>query len=63
MRRREFIGLVFLTATGGAALAEPSGRISRVAVLMPNVSSISRGAFDRALRDLGWIDGRNVQIE
>jgi putative tryptophan/tyrosine transport system substrate-binding protein len=65
MRRREFIALLFLTANGcvGAALSQPSGHIPRVAVLMPNVSSISRGIFDWALRDLSWIDGQNVRIE
>jgi putative tryptophan/tyrosine transport system substrate-binding protein len=69
MRRREFIELLFLAATGWprAASAETSPRISRIAVLMPygegETSDSTRSAFEQSLRDLGWIDGRNVRIE
>ncbi|SRR5712691_2601226 len=69
MRRREFIELLFLAATGWprAASAETSPRISRIVVLMPygegGTSDSIRSAFEQALRDLGWIDGRNVRIE
>ena len=69
MRRREFIELLFLAATGwpGAASAQTSPRISRIAVLVPygegeTLDSL-RSAFEQSLRDLNWIDGRNVRIE
>ncbi len=69
MRRREFSALLFLAATGRphATSAQTSPRISRIAVLMPygedQTSDSIRSAFEQALRDLGWIDGRNVRIE
>ena len=69
MRRREFSALLFLAATGRphATSAQTSPRISRIAVLMPygegEVSDRTRSAFEKSLRDLGWIDGRNVRIE
>jgi ABC-type uncharacterized transport system substrate-binding protein len=68
MRRREFIGLVFLAAIAPrAASSQPSRRISRIAVLMPygegGTADLIRSAFEQALRDLSWVDGRNVRIE
>jgi putative ABC transport system substrate-binding protein len=70
MRRREFITLV-----GGAALASTSGahaqrgeRTRQVSVLLgvpendPETKSRVR-AFQLGMRDAGWINGRNVQIE
>lgn len=69
MRRREFIELLFLAATGwpGGASAETSPRISRIVVLMPygegQTSDRMRSAFEQSLRDLSWIDGQNVRIE
>jgi putative ABC transport system substrate-binding protein len=70
MRRREF-----LYALGGAASAWPlaaqaqqSERMRRIGVLMnltaEDAESQDRNAnFLQALRDLGWIDGRNVRID
>ncbi len=72
MRRREFIKFFFLGTIGWprAAMAQRSGHPPSIAVLTPyekagkNVfTPISRGAFDQALRALGWIDGQNVRIE
>ena len=70
MRRREFITLL-----GGAALtlpltvrAQQAERVRRVGVLLaldekdPETNSRVR-AFRLGMRDLGWIEGRNVQIE
>jgi putative ABC transport system substrate-binding protein len=71
MRRRQFITLI-----GGAAAAWPlmahaqqTERIRRVAILMgggtaddPELQARAR-AFVEALRQLGWVDGRNVRIE
>ena len=70
MRRREFITLL-----GGAAAAWPlvaraqqSDRMRRVSMLLGlaenDPEAISRvKAFRLGMRDLGWIEGRNVQIE
>src|SRR6516165_4060962 len=70
MNRREFITLL-----GGAAAAWPLAaraqqgeRMRRIGVLMSlgaddSESSRRLTAFVQALRQLGWTDGRNVQIE
>src|SRR3954447_18055758 len=69
MRRREFIGLV-----GGAAVwptiarAQQPERMRRVGVLMnlaaEDAESKERAAnFLQALRNLGWVDGRNMRID
>jgi ABC-type uncharacterized transport system substrate-binding protein len=69
MKRREFIALI-----GGAATmplmaqAQQSERTRRIGVLMPFPKDNSEGqkriaAFLQELRQLGWIDGRNLQIE
>ena len=70
LRRREFIFTL-----GGAAAAWPlaaraqqDGRLRRVGVLdslTPDdpVGQARNAAFLQGLRQLGWIDGRNVQID
>ena len=67
MRRREFIALL-----GGAAVAWPvsgraqqPGKVYRVGFLWdsPAVFAEAIEAFRRGLRDLGWIEGRNIAIE
>lgn len=72
MRRREVIGLL-----GGAAMslfkplaarAQQDGRVRRIGVLQVqgqnDPDAAARGeAFRQALQRLGWIDGRNVQID
>jgi putative ABC transport system substrate-binding protein len=70
MKRREFITLL-----GGAAVAWPlvaraqtAERMRRIGVLMGVTtddpeSQVRIAAFLQGLRQLGWIDGRNVQIE
>src|SRR5262245_4466867 len=70
MRRRDFFGVL-----GGAAAAWPiaaraqqPGRMPRIGVLMNTAANNSVGqarisAFQQRLQQLGWIDGRNVQIE
>jgi putative ABC transport system substrate-binding protein len=70
MQRREFITLL-----GGAAAAWPlaaraqqTERMRRIGVLLaartddPDYQAWV-GAFRQALQELGWIDGRNVQID
>jgi putative tryptophan/tyrosine transport system substrate-binding protein len=63
LRRREFIALI-----GGAAAAWPlaaraqqSGKIHKIGYLSPSLPSpvIRRPLFD-ALRELGWIEGKNI---
>src|SRR5258708_32519713 len=68
MRRREFIA-----GLGGAALAWPlTARAQpeprRVGVLMSNRDGDAEGqarvaAFRDALREAGWIEGRNLRLE
>jgi putative ABC transport system substrate-binding protein len=70
MRRREFITLL-----GGAAAAWPiaargqqSERMRRIGVLSPLAADDPEGqariaSFLQALQQLGWTDGRNVQID
>src|SRR6476660_407122 len=69
MRRREFFSIL-----GGGrivrkmtAQSQQPDRTRRSAVLMPygegEISDSIRRAFEQALRDLGWINGRNIQIE
>src|SRR5215468_2855065 len=69
VRRREFITLL-----GGAAVcplaarAQQGDRVRRIGVLMPNDENDPEqkrrlSAFTQALADLGWADGRNVQMD
>jgi putative ABC transport system substrate-binding protein len=71
MKRREFISFL-----GGAAAAWPlataraqeSGRVRRVGVLLALFDSDPEGqpriaAFQQELENLGWTEGRNIQIE
>jgi putative tryptophan/tyrosine transport system substrate-binding protein len=70
MRRREFIA-----ALGGVAVAWPRGtqaqqaeRIRRVGVLMMVAPSDLEGqarlnAFEQAIQERGWVNGRNVRID
>ena len=70
MKRREFITLL-----GGAAVAWPLAaraqqgqRVRRIGVLMGLVASDPEAqsrvaAFEHALRELGWVKGRNLWIE
>ena len=69
MRRREF-----LTLLGGAALSpiavraqQPTG-MRRLGVLLADVEGDPQAvaelaAFEKALRDFGWADGRNIRID
>jgi putative ABC transport system substrate-binding protein len=70
MRRRDFIG-----AIGGAAAAWPIAahaqqpeRMRRIGVLMPGAaddpeSKARIAAFQQALRDFGWSEGRDVHLD
>src|ERR1700759_1199605 len=66
MRRRVFLvyGLC-LAGIGPHARARSAGDLPRVAILSPN-SANSRGLtfwFLEALRDLGYVDGRNIRLD
>src|SRR5271170_2666076 len=69
MRRREFIaGLAGTAAWPLAARAEQPNRARRVGVLMNVVQEDPGGpadvmAFRQGLTELGWIEGRNIDIE
>jgi putative ABC transport system substrate-binding protein len=69
MRRREFITLVGGAAAWPlAARAQPRDRMRRIGILMGLPASDSEGqrwlnSFIQALRELGWRNGTNVQID
>jgi len=70
VRRRQFIGMLGCAAAGAplAAWAQPTARLRRISF----VSAVAENdaqvrswivGFERALDDLGWSKGRNVEIE
>jgi putative ABC transport system substrate-binding protein len=69
MKRREFMTLLGgLAAWPCAALAQPRERMRRIAVLRTGVADdrfvqAQLAAFRDGLRKLGWIEGRNVNID
>jgi putative ABC transport system substrate-binding protein len=70
MKRREFIALVGGVAAAWpfSASAQQSDRVRRIGVLMSLAvtdpeSQERKIAFEQGLKELGWIDGRNVRIE
>jgi putative tryptophan/tyrosine transport system substrate-binding protein len=67
MRRREFITLFGGTAAGWplAARAQQPGKLPMIGFLGATASIESQrvAAFVQRLRELGWIDGRNLAIE
>jgi putative tryptophan/tyrosine transport system substrate-binding protein len=70
MKRRDFIALLGgATVTWPLALqAQPAERVRRVGVLIPLAiddpeAKARIAAFQQGLEQLGWIDGRNVQID
>ena len=69
LRRRDFIvGLGGAPAWSLAARAQQADRVRRIGVLMSGDENDSEGkrrysAFTQALADLGWTDGRNVQMD
>jgi len=70
MGRRQFIRLIGSAAAVWplAALAQPSDRVRRVGVLMVDAESDPEGqssatALRQGLEELGWVGGRNLQID
>ena len=70
MRRREFITLLGSAAAAWplAARAQQPERMRRIGALMylaaddPDSPTLV-AAFARGLQELGWVEGRNIQIE
>ena len=68
MDRRTFIGVVAgrLLAVPLAAEAQPAGRVYRIGFLGNSMAALEAnlvGPFREGLRDLGYVEGRNVLIE
>jgi putative tryptophan/tyrosine transport system substrate-binding protein len=70
MRRREFTSLLCgaTVAWSVAAHAQQTERLRRIGVLMSSAESDPEGqsavaAFRKELRKLGWIEGRNIEID
>lgn len=67
MRRRElFTGIGGAVAAWSlAARAQQTGKVARIGYLGANLAAqpIQPEAFRQGLRDLGWIEGRNIAIE
>ena len=66
VQRRDFlIGAGAILAASLAAEAQQAGKIARIGHLSPNMAARIHlyGAFLQGLRDLGYVEGRNVVIE
>src|SRR5215831_5338411 len=69
MKRRTFISLLGSGAAWPlAARAQQAERVRRIGVLMSRAADDPQGqarlaAFQQALQQLGWSDGRNVRID
>jgi putative ABC transport system substrate-binding protein len=70
MKRREFITLLGGGAAGWplVARAQQSGAVRRIAVLLPAAAGVADfqpriAAFLERLQQLGWTEGRNLQID
>jgi putative tryptophan/tyrosine transport system substrate-binding protein len=64
-RRDTVLALLALGAAPFAAEAQQAAKVARIGYLSPNVASSPalRDAFLQGLRDLGYVEGRNVVIE
>jgi putative ABC transport system substrate-binding protein len=64
-RRNAVLALLALGASPHVAKAQQAGKVARIGYLTPNLAASPRlrDAFVRGLRDLGYVQGRNVVIE
>jgi len=62
MKRREFITLLAVGAWPVVARAQQPTKVPRVGVLLVSGPE-PLGPFREALRDLGYAEGKNIQIE
>jgi putative ABC transport system substrate-binding protein len=65
MRRRDLIAGLLVAAATGRALAQQARKVPRVALLTTSSppGSPAIDAFVQELRDLGYVDGRDIMIE
>ena len=65
LRRNFLIAVGTLLAAPLAAEAQQAAKVARIGYLSPNLAASPhlRDAFLQGLRDLGYVDGRNVVIE
>jgi ABC-type uncharacterized transport system substrate-binding protein len=68
MNRRAFLSSITVGLLAGplAAEAQPAGntvRIGRLSPVSPSVDAPTLQAFRQGLRELGWVEGRNLVIE
>lgn len=63
-RRGVLGGGLAAVALVGRARAQPAGRLSSVGVLTPTARRLGvEDTFEEALRDAGWVKGKNLRIE
>jgi putative ABC transport system substrate-binding protein len=66
MQRRRALGALLVSPLAARAAAQQPGKVYRVGYLShPTRASVERGvgAFEKALRDLGWVEGQNLVTE
>jgi putative tryptophan/tyrosine transport system substrate-binding protein len=66
MGRRSFLGALAgsLLAAPVAAEAQTAGRTARIGILSPTVVPMGNvDAFEHSLQELGWIKGKNLNVE
>ena len=65
MERRAFIGALTggLLAAPLVAEAQPAGKVPRIGWLGPDQAALRREILLEALRDLGYVEGRNIEID
>ena len=67
MKRREFITLIGGAAAwplaAGAQQASTVARIGLLSPFSPSTAAVWHKSFRQGLRDLGWVEGKNINIE
>src|SRR5215472_7404543 len=64
MRRRDFIaGVGSAAAWPVLARAQQPGKLPTIGFLGANMNRRATAAFQRRLRELGWVEGRNIAVE
>src|SRR5215831_15021920 len=67
MRRREFLGLVAMVAAWPLVARGQQHKVYRIGIFNPGSASMviarADSAFLEALRQLGWVEGKNVAFE
>jgi putative ABC transport system substrate-binding protein len=64
LNRRDFLGAIAIgTIATPLAVAQPAAKIFRIGYLATNATPHFQKAFRQGLRDLGYIEGRNLVIE